>query len=70
MAIEKIKILEDVLELPAKQHCPNGLDWPYWLAGYLKRTAEIDNLTIINGFLVSNEIHLRHKIGIYSDPCI
>ena len=43
MVIEKIKILEAVLELPAKQYCQfspfgplyevNGLDWQCYLAG-------------------------------------
>ena len=43
MAIDKIKILGAVLELPAKQHCQfnpfgpifevNGLDWQCYLAG-------------------------------------
>ena len=47
MAIEKIKILGAVLELPAKQHCQfspfgpifevNGLDWQCYLAGSSKR---------------------------------
>ena len=46
MAIEKIKILGAVLELPAKQHCqssqftsevgPNGLNWQCCLAGSYK----------------------------------
>ena len=48
MAIEKIKILGAVLELPAKQHCQfspfwpifvvNGLDWQCYLAGSSKTT--------------------------------
>jgi hypothetical protein len=43
MAIEKIKILGAILELPAQQHCqsspftskigPNGLNWHCCLAG-------------------------------------
>ena len=47
MAIEKIKILGALLELPAKQHCRfwqirpnfevNGLDWQCYLAGSSKR---------------------------------
>ena len=42
-----------------------------WLAGYIKRTAELDNFTIINSvLLVSNKNHLRQKLGMYSDPCI
>jgi hypothetical protein len=46
MAIDKIKILGAVLELPAKQHCQfslfgpifevNGLDWHCCLAGSFK----------------------------------
>ncbi len=49
MAIEKIKILGAVLELPAKQHCQfspfgpifevNGLDWQCYLAGTSSKTA-------------------------------
>ena len=51
MAIEKIKILGAVLELPAKQHCQfspfgptfevNGLDWQCYLAGSSKRAPRI-----------------------------
>ena len=51
MAIEKIKILGAVLELPAKQHCQfspfgpifevNGLDWQYYLAGSSKMAPRI-----------------------------
>ena len=54
MAIEKIKILEAVLELPAKQHCqflpiqpihlkngPNGLFWQSFLAGSSKTATRI-----------------------------
>ena len=50
MAIEKIKLLGAVLELPAKQHCQfspfgpfevNGLDWHYCLAGSSKTAPNI-----------------------------
>ena len=51
MAIEKIKILGAVLELPAKQHCQfspfgphyevNGLDWQCYLAGSSKMAPRI-----------------------------
>ena len=51
MAIEKIKILGAVLELPAKQHCQlspfgppyevNGLDWQCYLAGGSKTAPRI-----------------------------
>ena len=51
MAIEKIKILGAVLELPAKQHCQfspfgpifevNGLDWHCCLAGSSKTAPRI-----------------------------
>ena len=51
MAIEKIKILRAVLELPAKQHCQfsplgplyevNGLDWQCYLAGSSKTAPRI-----------------------------
>ena len=50
MAIEKIKILRAVLELPAKQQCqsspsisetePNGLNWQYCLAGSSKNSSQ------------------------------
>ena len=51
MAIEKIKILGTVLELPAKQHCQfspfgqifeaNGLDWQCYFAGSSKMVPRI-----------------------------
>ena len=51
MAIEKIKILGAVLELPAKQHCQfspfgpivevDGQDWHYCLAGSSKIAPRI-----------------------------
>ena len=51
MAIEKIKILGAVLELPAKQHCQfspfgpifevNGLDWQCYLVGSSKTAPRI-----------------------------
>ena len=52
MAIEKIKILGAVLELPAKQHCQfspfgpvfevNGLDWQCYLAASSKTAIGAD----------------------------
>ena len=44
MAIEKIKNLGAVLELPAKQHCQNGqngLNWQCCLAGSFKTDPRI-----------------------------
>jgi hypothetical protein len=49
MAVEKIKILGAVLELPAKQHCQfspfgpifeiNGLSWQCYLTGSSKKAS-------------------------------
>jgi hypothetical protein len=60
MAIEKIKILGAVLELPAKQHCQfspfgpifqvNGLDWQCYLAGSFKTATR---------FLIFSIAHMR-----------
>ena len=60
MAIEKIKILGAVLELPAKQHCQlswpiwpnfevNGLDWQCCLAGSSKTASRIFIFSIVLG---------------------
>ena len=59
MAIEKIKILGAVLELPAKQHCQfspfgpsfevNGLDWQCYLAGSSKTAPTILIFSIAMG---------------------
>ena len=62
MAIEKIKILGTVLELPAKQHClfgqfgliwpsfeVNGLDWQCCLAGSSKTAPRILIFSIAMG---------------------
>ena len=59
MAIEKIKILGAVLELPAKQHCRfwpiwpnfevNGLDWQCCLAGSSKMAPRISIFSIVLG---------------------
>ena len=68
MAIERIKILGAVLELPAKQHCQfspfgpnfevNGLDWQCYLAGSSKMAPRILILSIAIGanysYLVKN----------------
>ena len=55
MAIEKIKILGAILELPAKQQCqsspftseigPNGLNWQCYLAGSSKTAPRILTLS-------------------------
>ena len=39
------------------------------VAGYVKRTAELDYFTIINSFLLFNRKNLRHTLGMHSDPC-
>ena len=56
MAIEKIKILGAVLELPTKQHCQfgpiykvNGLDWLCCLAGSSKTAPRILIFSIAMG---------------------
>ena len=59
MAIEKIKILGAVLELPAKYHCQfspfgllievNGLDWQCCLAGSSKTAPRIFMFSIVLG---------------------
>ena len=66
MAIEKIKILGAVLELPAKQHCQfspfgpifdvNGLDWQCYLAGSSKAAPRILIFSIAIGANYSNEM--------------
>ena len=47
MAIEKIKILEAVLKLPAKQHCQ--LNWQCCLAGSSKTAPRILIFSIAMG---------------------
>ena len=49
MAIEEIKILEAVLELPAKQHCRFGLDWQCCLAGSSQMAPRIFIFSIVLG---------------------
>ena len=66
MAIEKIKILGAVLELPAKQHCQfspfgpifevNGLDWHCFLAGRSKTAPRILIFSIAIGANYSYEV--------------
>ena len=66
MAIEKIKILGAVLELPAKQHCQfspfgpifevNGLDWQCSLAGSSKTAPRILSFSIAIGADYSYEV--------------
>ena len=66
MAIEKIKILGAVLELPAKQHCQfspfgplyevNGLDWQCYLAGSSKMSPRILIFSIAIGADCSYEV--------------
>ena len=66
MAIEKIKILVALLELPAKQHCQfspfgpiievNGLDWQCYLAGSSKTASRILIFSIAIGADYSYEM--------------
>ena len=59
MAIENIKILRAVFELPAKQHCqsspftsevgPNGLNWQCCLSGSFKTAPRILIFSITMG---------------------
>ena len=59
MAIEKIKILGAVLELPAKQHCqsspftskngPNGLNWQFLFSWQLQKGPRILIFSIAMG---------------------
>ena len=56
MAIEKVKILGAVLELPAKLHCQfipfgvaNGLDWQCCFAGSSKKAPRISIFSIAMG---------------------
>jgi hypothetical protein len=66
MAIEKIKILGAVLELPAKQHCQfsqfgpifevNGLDWQCYLPGSSKTAPRILIFSIAIGVDYSYEM--------------
>ena len=66
MAIEKIKILGAVLELPAKQHCQfspfdpifevNGLDWQCCLAGSSKTAPRNFDFSIAIGADYSYEV--------------
>ena len=66
MAIEKIKIVGAVLELPAKLHCqsspftsefgPNGLNWQCCLAGSSKTAPRILIFSIAIGANYSYEV--------------
>ena len=66
MAIEKIKILGAVLELPAKQHCQfspfgpifevNGLDWHCCLTGSSKTAPKVLIFSIAIGAVYSYEV--------------
>ena len=66
MAVEKIKILGAVWELPAKQHCQfspfgpiyevNGLDWQCYLAGISKTAPRILIFSIAIGADYSYEM--------------
>ena len=66
MAIEIIKILGAVLELPAKQHCQfspfgplyevNGLDWQCYLAGSSKTAPMCQTFILV-------EIHCYLSLG-------
>ena len=72
MAIEKIKILGAVLELPAKQHCQfspfgpfyevNGLDWQCYLAGSSKTAPRILIFSIAIGANYSFDIKSSFSI--------
>ena len=73
MAIEKIKILGAVLELPAKQHCQfspfgpifevNGLDWQCYLAGSSKTAPRILIFSIAIGADYSFDIKSAFSIA-------
>ena len=82
MAIEKIKILGAVLELPAKKHCQfspfgpifevNGLDWQCCLAGSSQRAPRTLSFSIAMGaeclsYLKSIETHARAFSRLISD---
>ena len=74
MAIEKIKILGAVLELPAKQHCQfspfgptfevNGLDWQCSLAGSSKTAPTILIFSIDMGADFSFELNSNEFLDI------
>ena len=73
MAIEKIKILGAVLELPAKQHCQsspftsevgtNGLNWQCYLAGSSKTAPRILIFSIVIGANYSFDIKSGFSIA-------
>ena len=73
MAIETIKILGAVLELPAKQHCQfspfgpfyevNGLDWQCYLAGSSKTAPRILIFSIAIGANYSFDIKSGFSIA-------
>ena len=73
MAIEKIKILGAVLELPAKQHCQfspfcpisevNGLDWQCYLAGSSRTAPRIWIFSIAIGADYSIDIKSGFSIA-------
>ena len=77
MAIENIKILGAVLELPAKHHCqfsqyqengPNGLNWQCCLAGSSKTAPRIFIFSMAMGAdytfeLISIEVYAPQFIG-------
>ena len=73
MAIEKIKIVGAVLELPAKQHCQfspfgplyevNGLDWQCCLAGSSKTAPRILIFSIAIGANYSFDIKSGFSIA-------
>jgi hypothetical protein len=74
MAIEKIKILVAILELPAKQHChfsPFGLkfegywlDWQCYLAGSSKMAPRVLIYLIAVGANYSHEVYSYYLIQI------
>ena len=73
MAVEKIKILGAVLELPAKYHCqsspftskigPNGLNWQCCLAGSSKMAPRILIFSITIGADYSFDIKSGFSIA-------
>ena len=73
MAIEKIKLLGAVLELPAKQRCQfspfgpifevNGLDWQCYLAGSSKTAPRILIFSIAIGADYSFDIKSDFSIA-------
>jgi hypothetical protein len=80
MAIEKIKILGAVLELPAKQHCQfspfgpifevNGLDWQCYLGffGEWKNScsSKFVQLELLNKAKARSSKNLQLKVSLHN----